>query len=293
MPSALSNYLPTSPSDYLELGCIFVLVYAVLRLVRGTIAGAILRGAVVMILLGFMALAFLLRVAELQVLEKILEVSLATLLVALIIVFQPELRRGLLSLGEHNFFDRFRPQPRSCAKDLQRAIENLARERHGALFALERRNALNHIVSTGVTMDAEATAELLSAVFWPGAPLHDGGVVIRGDRIVAAGCIFPLADRRDLAARVGTRHRAGLGLSEESDAVIVIVSEETGIVSIAVSGDLRELDSPADAAGVIEELLGAPVDEPVDLGEVTGEVNVDMPKAPEADSGDDEEEAGS
>jgi diadenylate cyclase len=133
----------------------------------------------------------------------------------------------------------------------------MSRERRGALFAIERSNTLQHIAATGTQLDAQATPELLAGIFWPGAPLHDGGVVIRGDRIVAAGCIFPLAERRDLDSRLGTRHRAALGLSEESDAVVVTVSEETGRVSVAVGGRLEFVDPPGDIRRVLEELTGA------------------------------------
>jgi diadenylate cyclase len=142
---------------------------------------------------------------------------------------------------------------------------------------VERTNALQHIVATGTALDAEATPELLAGIFWPGAPLHDGGGVIRGDRVAAAGCIFPLADRRDLDSRLGTRHRAGIGLSEESDAVVVIVSEETGRVSLACGGLFRFVDPQTELLPALEELTGVsppgsaakPADAPAD-GEKVG-----------------------
>ncbi len=251
----LHTYLPTSGSDFLQLAVIWLVIYGLLGLVRGTIAASILRGALVMVAFAGVMAAFVLRVLDLTVLQSILSQLLGVVVFALLVVFQPELRRGLLSLGEHRYFDRFRARPRSCIDDLARAVVNLSRERHGALFAVERRAALHHIVATGVRIDAEARADLLANIFWPGAPMHDGGVVIREDRITAAACIFPLADRRDLSSRLGTRHRAGIGLSEESDAVIVIVSEETGRVSVAVDGELRPVDPPGDLGRVLRELM--------------------------------------
>lgn len=250
--------LPTEWTDIVQFVVIFLVIYGLLRVVRGTIAASILRGALLMVAAAGVIGAFVLRVFELTVLQAILSQLLNAVIFALIVVFQPELRRGLLSLGEHRFFDRFRARPRSCLDDLSRAAVNLSRERHGALFAVERRAALNNICETGVEIDAEARAELLANIFWPGAPMHDGGVVIRGDRVVAAGCIFPLAERRDLTSRLGTRHRAGIGLSEQSDAIIVIVSEETGRVSVAVDGEMRPVDPPGDLARILRELTETP-----------------------------------
>ncbi len=260
-----NQYLPTAATDWIQVLVIAFVVYALLRLARGTIAASILRGTVILISLAAFTTAFVLKYFELGILQSILSGLLNTMVIALLIVFQPELRRALLSLGEHRFFERFRREPRSCIDDLGRAVVNLSRERHGAIFAVERRNVLNHIVATGVPIDALARADLLAAIFWPGAPLHDGGVVIRGDRVAAAACIFPLAERRDLDSRLGTRHRAGIGLSEECDAVIVIVSEETGRVSVAVGGELRFIDPPSDIDRVLGELTSPQTPGPEDL----------------------------
>jgi diadenylate cyclase len=233
-----------------------LVVYFLLRLVRGTIAATILRGTLILISIAVFVTAFVLRFYDLRVLQSLLTTLLGTTAIALLVVFQPEIRRALLSLGQHRLLGRFRQKPRGSIDVLAKTVQSLSRERHGALFAVERTNALQHIVATGTTLDAEATPELLNGLFWPGSPLHDGGAVIRCDRVVAAGCIFPLADRRDLDSRLGTRHRAGIGLSEECDAVVVIVSEETGRVSVCSGGEFRFVDPQTELLPALEELTG-------------------------------------
>lgn len=248
--------LPTRPNEFVEIFCIAVLLYLVLRLVRGTIAGSILRGVMIMVLLGALLTAFLVKQFELLVLGAILK-SLATyILFALLLVFQPEMRRGLLSLGEYPLLRAWAPRVKGCEDEIAAAVESLVRDKHGALLCIERYNALHHIAKTGVPLDSEVRAELLVSIFWPGNPLHDGGVILRGDRIVAAACILPVTERRDIATRLGTRHRAGIGLSEESDAIVLIVSEETGRVSLAVEGHLTQVEDRSQLADTLRKLRG-------------------------------------
>jgi diadenylate cyclase len=250
------QYVPSDAADWVQLAVLVLVVYALLRLVRGTIAASILRGTFILVSIAVFTGAFVLRHFEMRVLQSILSTLLSTMVFALLIVFQPEMRRALLSLGQHRLLGRFHPAPRGAIDVVARTVKQLSRERRGALFAIERGSALQHIVATGTRLDAEATHELLYGIFWPGAPLHDGGVVIRADRVVAAGCIFPLAERPDLDSSLGTRHRAGIGLSEESDAVVVIVSEETGRVSVAVNGGLRFVDPDVELLPLLEQLTG-------------------------------------
>jgi len=250
------QYLPSDTADWVQFVVLVLVVYFLLRLVRGTIAATILRGTLILISIAVFVTAFVLRFYDLRVLQSLLTTLLGTTAIALLVVFQPEIRRALLSLGQHRLLGRFRQKPRGSIDVLAKTVQSLSRERHGALFAVERTNALQHIVATGTTLDAEATPELLNGLFWPGSPLHDGGAVIRGDRVVAAGCIFPLADRRDLDSRLGTRHRAGIGLSEECDAVVVIVSEETGRVSVCSGGEFRFVDPQTELLPALEELTG-------------------------------------
>jgi len=250
------QYVPSDAADWVQFVVLVLVVYLLLRLVRGTIAATILRGSLILISIAVFVTAFVLRFYDLRVLQSLLTTLLGTTAIALLVVFQPEIRRALLSLGQHRLLGRFRQKPRGSIDVLAKTVQSLSRERHGALFAVERTNALQHIVATGTTLDAEATPELLAGLFWPGSPLHDGGAVIRGDRIVAAGCIFPLADRRDLDSRLGTRHRAGIGLSEECDAVVIIVSEETGRVSVCSGGEFRFVDPQTELLPALEELTG-------------------------------------
>jgi diadenylate cyclase len=250
------QYVPGDAADWVQLVFLVLVVYFVLRLVRGTIAASILRGTLIFISIAVFVTAFVLRFYDLRILQSILTTLLGTTAIALLVVFQPEIRRALLSLGQHRLLGRFRKKPRGAIDVVTKTAQSLSRERHGALIAIERTNALQHIVATGTTLDAEATPELLAGLFWPGSPLHDGGAVIRGARVVAAGCIFPLAERRDLDSRLGTRHRAGIGLSEECDAVVVIVSEETGRVSVAAGGQFRFVDPQTELLPALEELTG-------------------------------------
>ena len=248
------QYVPSDAADWFQFAVLVLAMYALLRLVRGTIAASILRGTFILVSLGVFIAAFVLQIFQLRVLQSILSTLLGTMVLALLVVFQPELRRALLSLGQHQLLGSFRSKPRGAIDVVAKTTQSLARERRGALIAIERSNALQHIVATGTRLDAEATSELLAGIFWPGAPLHDGGVVVRDDRVVAAGCIFPLAERRDLDSRLGTRHRAGVGLSEECDAVVVIVSEETGRVAVAVNGELKFVDPETELLPLLENL---------------------------------------
>lgn len=256
MPLDPASYLPVRTADIVQILLIWVVLYWILRVVKGTIAGTILRGAVLLGAFAIVLTAVVLRAFHLSVVEQIFTAVGNVTVIGLLIVFQQELRRGLLSLGEHRFFSRFRSSaPGDALEDLCNAAARLAREKKGALFAIERESLLHHITRTGVTLDAEARSDLLVTIFWPGSPLHDGGVVLRGDRVAAAACIFPLAERRELASALGTRHRAALGLSEESDAVVVVVSEETGRISIAHRGELTPVAAP-DLLEALQALVG-------------------------------------
>jgi diadenylate cyclase len=207
-------------------------IYWLLLLIRGTTAMTVLRGAGV-ILTG----AFLLsRVLDLEVLSWVLRNSVAGLLLAVAVIFQPEIRRALERIGRtglRSFLQR--PERRHTLDAVVRASMRLGRQQHGALIVLERETGTREVVDTGVPLDAEVTYELLVNLFVPNSPLHDGAVVIRGERIVAAGCTLPLSDS-PLPTEYGMRHRAAVGITESTDAVVVVVSEERGEVSICANG---------------------------------------------------------
>lgn len=168
--------------------------------------------------------------------------------IALVIVFQPELRRGLEYVGRSKlvkapFGQLDKEKAKTITASFIRAVDNFSTNKVGALIILERETSLTDIAETGTLLNADISAELLGNLFYEGSPLHDGAVIVRGDKIFAAGCVLPLTQNKNLSKELGTRHRAGIGITENSDAITLIVSEETGIISIAVDGKLsRFLD---------------------------------------------------
>jgi diadenylate cyclase len=153
-------------------------------------------------------------------------------------VFHPEIRRAIVHLGEAPIFGRFFRPDTKIVPRLLRAVARMSKEHIGALIAIEREASLSELTANGITIDAELNSYLIESIFFPKSALHDGGVVVRDDRIVAASCLFPLSQNPDVDKRLGTRHRAALGLSEETDAFVLVVSEETGKISIAKGGAL-------------------------------------------------------
>jgi diadenylate cyclase len=176
------------------------------------------------------------------------------LVTALLVIFQPELRRALVALGSHRLLSLVAQDAQGVQLLVESAFE-LANRQFGALIALERETSLESLAESGVPIDAQITAELLVTIFHPKTPLHDGGVIIRSDRIVSAATIFPLTQRSDLDRNLGLRHRAGLGLTEEFDAVALVVSEETGIVSICHHGTIERNFDPEACKRRLAELL--------------------------------------
>jgi len=227
-----------------ELLLIGAVVYTVLRFLQGT-RGARLIRAVLTILVASFALVWL--IAERFGLERINALYpyflLGVFLVSLV-AFQTELRRILMRLGEGGWLQRF-TKPRAVAIDpIVQAVERLARRKIGALIAIERSTEIGAVTNTGIQIDAEVSCELLETLFHPGTPLHDLGVIVRQERILAAGCQFPLVESGEVDRALGSRHRAGIGMSYEADAIVIIVSEETGSISLAVRGVFDRSISP-------------------------------------------------
>jgi diadenylate cyclase len=243
--------------DLLQILILATGIYLVLSLLRTTQGSGLVRG------LGFGALVLgvgmyaLVDALELRELEQVLDAILGVATIVLAILFQPELRRGILSLGEHQFFGRFlsKTGPEALSQVCDAAIE-MARKRQGALIAFERKTPLDTYADAGARIDAPVSADLLDSIFHPGAALHDGAVVLREGRVVAAAVLFPLSENADLSKSTGTRHRAALGLTEQTDAVAVIVSEETGALSIAVDGVMERRISRERFPDALAERLG-------------------------------------
>jgi diadenylate cyclase len=217
----------------LEIFLLTVAIYYSFSFVRGTRGFSILTGFLVVLLTLAVVSSFL----DLKVLRSLLGTFSAFFAVAILVIFQPELRRMLAQLGNFHLFQTSHEQRENIEVIIQ-TVERLADVRIGALIAIEQSIQLQESVESGISIDCLATPEMLETIFFPNNAIHDGGVIIKGDRIAYAACIFPLSRRQDLHKSLGTRHRAALGLSEETDAVVVVVSEETGGISYAYNSVL-------------------------------------------------------
>ena len=221
--------------DVLDIFLVAVLFYRLLILVKGTRSAQMYVGLLVIVAIGIAAREF-----DLIAVRWIVESLKTVWLIAFVIIFQPELRHALAQFGRTRYFRSFlRGESYGVLGEVVRGIETLAQRRHGALIAIERNVGLRNFVDTGTRLDAKISAELLVTLFGPGSPLHDGAAILREETVVAASCILPLTTNPRLAQTLGTRHRAALGLSEESDAAVIVVSEETGAISVAFRGQMR------------------------------------------------------
>ena len=226
-----------------EIGIIFTILYMALRFMQGTRGAGILKGLAMLLVIVFLALYYVSQRFYLERINFLLSKFLEAAVFALIIIFQPELRRGLVRLGQAPLFGRFVRGEIDIITEIEKAITRMAKNRVGALIAIERSVGLGTYADGGVKIDADVRSELLDSIFYPGSSLHDGAVIIQGGRVSAAACLLPLSENPSLG--LGTRHRAGVGLTEETDAVAVIVSEESGKVSIATDGKIeRGIDLP-------------------------------------------------
>lgn len=239
--------------DVLDIVIVAYLVYKILGFIQETRAQQLVRGLVVLGIVFFLS-DFL----KLYLLNWLLRNFVTMGFFALIVLFQPELRRGLEQLGRRNIVSgQFRSLDKENAievvKEIVAAVDDFSATRTGALIVFERETMLNDIIETGTIVDARISVRLLGNLFYEGSPLHDGAVIIRGDRIHAASCVLPLTEKKNIGRNLGTRHRAGLGVSEVSDALVVVVSEETGVISVAENGNFRRF---MDLKSVEKILLG-------------------------------------
>jgi diadenylate cyclase len=221
--------------DILDILLVSIILYRLLLIIKGTRAVQILIGLVVLLL------AFLISGnIGLYTMDWLIQSLWAQIVLALVIVFQPEIRRVLAQMGEARFIPSFSSAEKLRSfEEIVKASIALANRKIGALIVIERDTSLKDFVELGSQLDARVSRELLLSIFHPSSPIHDGAVVIRGNRIVAAGCFLPLSLSTDFSKSFGTRHRAGLGLTEETDAVVIIISEETGSIATVVGGNLE------------------------------------------------------
>src|SRR6187399_932670 len=217
---------------------------------RGTRGAKVLTGLAIV----FLTLTLISQLLNLVVIGWIVRSFSVFLAVALVVIFQPELRRGLAALGGHPIFS-LTSEKRETVHDLAEAVTQLANKQYGALIAIERDTSIRVYEETGVELDATFSVELMLALFQPKSALHDGGVVMRNGRVAAAACIFPVSQRETLDRSLGLRHRAGLGITEESDAVAVVVSEETGGISICHRRRIERNFTPETFRQRISEIL--------------------------------------
>jgi len=240
----------------IELLLIGLVVYWVLRFLRGTRGARMLKGIAFVLISLYLIVRIVGPVFGLDRIEFLYRQFLIFAAAACVVVFQPELRRALMRLGETRLFRGWSSQIDEEIEALVEAATFLSRRKIGALVAIEREVGLGGIAESGTRINADLTASLLESLFWPNSPLHDLGVIVSQGRIAYAGVQFPLAESGDLERELGSRHRAAVGLSQESDAVVLVVSEETGDVSIAERGQLiRKLTSEG-LRGLMGELLG-------------------------------------
>ncbi len=241
--------------EYLfEILLLYALIYVFLRFTEGSRGAGVLKGVAFFVLFVLLAVSILARWWNLEQIRLILQFAGGAVITALIVIFQPELRRALAKFGQTPFFGALLRGRVDIVEEIVAAASRLSKNKIGALIAFERDDDLGMFVERGVILDAEVRSELLLTLFYPGTELHDGAVVLQGGRIAAAGCLFPFSDNPSLDPQLGTRHRAGIGLTEETDAICVIVSEETGIISLAVGGALERGFEPRQLEVRLREL---------------------------------------
>jgi diadenylate cyclase len=250
MTNPLLQFLSANWTAGIEILLLAVSIYYGYLYFRGTRGAKVFTGLAIL----FIFLTLVSQILNLTVISWLLRSLTAFIAVALVVIFQPELRRALAELGSNHFFSSAR-QNRETIDIVADAVFELANKQLGALIAIERDTGIRSFAESGVNLDCEISQELLLTIFFPKTPLHDGGIIIRDDRIIAAACIFPVSQREDLDRTFGLRHRAGLGITEESDAIAIVVSEETGNISICHRGKIERGFKPGNLEKRLAELL--------------------------------------
>jgi diadenylate cyclase len=251
LPFSLTDLPPLTFTAAIDIVVVALLIYQFLLIIRGRRAVHVLLGV------GVLALIYGVAVwAKLDLLRTILATLAPYTPIALIVMFQAELRRALARLGRRPFLGVSQIERRELSQEVMLAVSWMSQNKIGALIVLERKIGLRTFVESGVNLDASVSRDLLCSIFHPGGTLHDGAVIIQGDRVTAAACFLPLTTNPLLVTELGTRHRAAIGISEESDCIAIVVSEETGKVSVAAFGEI-EIDAPLER---VEQLLTERVD---------------------------------
>ena len=242
--SAFNQFRTISFIDIIDILIVAYIIYRIMKLLKDTSAERLIKG--IIILVGIMLLASML---HLTMISWLLQQALNVGLFAIVVVFQPELRRLLEQIGKGNFSRLIVPadapdEVESMITATVSACADMSRTKTGALIVFERRERLGEIISTGTMVDAAPSAELITNIFFKNSPLHDGAMIVCAGRVCAAGCVLPLSGNQSLSRDLGTRHRAAVGMSESADSVLVVVSEETGSISVAIGGMLKRHLSP-------------------------------------------------
>ena len=221
--------------DILDITLMSIILYRLLLIVKGTKAAQMMIGLAILLLASLAS-----RYLELFTIDWLVQRFLAQIVIAMIVLFQPEIRRALAHIGEAQFLNFASAEELKSLEEIVRAAVSLANRKIGALIVIERDTSLKDFVEIGTSLDARVSKELLLSIFHPTSPIHDGAVIIKGNRVAAAGCFLPITLSSELSKSLGTRHRAGIGLTEETDALAIIVSEETGLISVGLGGKIEE-----------------------------------------------------
>ncbi len=242
-------------NDVIDILLVAFLFYFLFSLLKGTRSAVALRGLISVLLISF-AIYFVARVARLSAVQLLFRSFWLIAVLMFILLFQNELRRAITEVGQVKLFRHFLKQHGEHIDEIIKSVNIMSKRRIGGLIVIEREHPLKIFIDTGVEVDSVVSSELIRTIFSPLSPLHDGAVIIRNDRIVAAGCILPLSDDPTISKELGTRHRAAIGLTEESDAFVIVVSEETGAISLAVNGRLERNLTLEQLRDRINELTG-------------------------------------
>jgi len=257
MIQPLSQFVYISWIDIIDILIVAFIVYKAISLIRETRAEQLIKGIVILIIFTQLSEWF-----QLNAINYILRNTMSFGVLALIIVFQPELRRVLEQVGRSNISTIFKPDDKTDGYNIAEVVDsiataagNLSLSKTGALIVIERETKMGEIINTGTVMDAKVSSQILENIFFPNSPLHDGAVIMRKDRVIAASCYLPLTDDNSLSKQLGTRHRAAIGISETADCAVVVVSEETGKISLAIGGDLTRNLTPDSLGKWLTKLL--------------------------------------